>query len=287
MKEQEIWDEVKSLHEFIIYKYNSINTAKNYCSSVKQFLFHFSHISRPSDITAEMIIGYINKPEFETQTTKRNIHSAIKFYYKWKCGHKESKKFKYIPYPEKEDKLPLHVTKEDFIKIISVCDNIKHKCILMLPFDAGVRVSEIVNLRIIDIDSKLMQINVRQSKGRKDRKVKLSEIMLKYLRIYYKEHNPKDYLFEGQDGAKYSVRSCQQILHNCLVKAKLDKKYSIHKLRHGFAMALLENKTELDDIREYLGHNSIKTTRIYARMDNNMIQRNATPLEQILNQKAA
>ena len=264
------------LQDKIKLKNYSENTHRNYLCALRMFRAHFKGL-RPHEISDEKIEQYLL--QIPGRTNRCTHHNGIKFFYQV-CLN-QNFKMKHIPYPEKEDKLPCHVTAIDFVKIMSVCKNLKHKCVLMLAYDGGLRVSEIVNLKITDINSQLMQINIVQSKGRKDRKVKLSNIMLQTLRDYYKNSKPRgQWLFEGQkEGKQYSVRSCQLVMDKCVKDAGVNPNYTMHKNRHGYAMALLENGTELDNIREYLGHSALNTTRIYARMDNRIIQKNKSPLE--------
>lgn len=273
----EIRKNVERLREFIMFKYGSENTAKNYCSALEKFLYHFKEYPEPKSISDDLIIKYLlSIPGRRNRCTH---HSAIKKFY-FIRGQKH--KFKYIPYPEKEDKLPIHVNKEEFLKLISFCENDKHRAILSIIFDAGLRVGEVINLRLDEIDSSNMIINVVSAKGRKDRKVKLTSVLLSILRAYYLKYKPKEYLFEGQFGGKYSARSIQEIVKNLCIKAQIEKKFSPHKFRHGFAMTLLENGEGLDRIGNQMGHQSIKTTEIYARMNNTVIQKIESPLEQIV-----
>ena len=158
---------------------------------------------------------------------------------------------------------------------------------MLFRSDGGLRVSEVINLKIADIDSKQMKITIRQSKGRKDRQIKLSVILLKYLRDYAREYKPNLYLFNGQNGElQYSIRSCQKLFHNYAEKAGIKRKIKFHENRHGYAMSLLENGTDIERIKDLLGHSSSKTTRIYARMNNNVIQRELSPMEQIVGANA-
>lgn len=278
----DIGNTIKLFQEFIMYKYGSQNTADAYGSAVKTFLYHFnSKVESPKEISADMIISYLMR--FNTNATRRNNHSAIKLFYRFKSKHGDSSKFRYIPYPEKEDKLPIHVSKEEFLKLISVCENQKHRAILCLLFDCGLRISEVINLRIADIDSASMLLNVQQAKGRKDRKVKLTPVLLAILRSYFLEYRPTNYLFTGQNNApQYTASSCQKVVKQLCRKAGINKDFTPHKFRHGYAMSLLENGSTLDEIGNQLGHNSKKTTEIYARMNNTVIQKIESPLEQIV-----
>lgn len=276
----EILNNVKSFREFIMFKYKSFATAKNYGSALTIFLSYFKHKDEPKDVNADEIIKYLLK--FENLSSRRNAHSAIKLFYKYKSKHGESSKFRFIPYPEKPDTLPIHVNKQEFLKIISVCENKKHRAIICLMFDCGLRVSEVVNLKLEHIDDSNMVLNIKQAKGRKDRKVKLTKALQSILIDYYNEYLPQEYLFNGQFKNQYSIKSCQEIVKQLTKKSGITKQFTPHKMRHGFAMTLLENGSTLDEIGNQMGHNSKKTTEIYARINNNIIQKIESPLEQIL-----
>ena len=155
-------------------------------------------------------------------------------------------------------------------------------------FDCGLRVSEVINLKLSDIDSSNMMINVVQGKGRKDRKIKLTQVLLNILRTYFQQYKPKEFLFNGQFPKKelrYSSRSCQEVIKQLCRKAGITKAFTPHSFRHGFAMSLLENGEDISAIQNQMGHNSEKTTKIYARMNGNRIQKIQSPLEQIMNTK--
>ena len=256
------------------------NTNRTYCSALRMFLYHSNHkkYTHLKDISDDVILQYLLS--IPGRSNRCNHHSAIKLMYR---VHGFKNKMRYIPYPDKEDKLPVHVNKNEFLKIMSVCENVKHKTIIALMFDCGLRVSEVLNLTPSCIDRSNMVLNIIQGKGKKDRRVKMTKVMLSILDGYISEYNPVTYVFNGQDGkSKYTSRSCQELIKKLCLKAGIDKDFSPHKFRHGYAMSLLENGTTLDEIGNQMGHNSKKTTEIYARINNNVIQKIESPLEQIL-----
>jgi len=165
--------------------------------------------------------------------------------------------------------------------MLKACENLKHKTMLCLSYACGLRVSEIVNMKIRDIDSKRMVITIRQSKGRKDRQVMLSEKLLILLREYYKQYKPVLWLFEGQFGGEYSIRSVQKVLERVKEKSGVKKKGSIHALRHSFATHLLEGGTDLISIKELLGHSSLSTTAIYTHVSKKQISKIQSPLDKL------
>jgi site-specific recombinase XerD len=201
--------------------------------------------------------------------------SAVKLFYE--LTGKQPLKFKYIKYPRSERHLPKVIDSVYLLDQLSKIQNIKHKAVIMLAYSVGLRVSEVINLKISDVDSARMIITIRQAKGKKDRIVPLSPNVLNCLRDYYKEEKPKEYLFNGQSEPKYSATSCNQI-----VKQYLGSKYHFHLLRHSCATELLEKGTDLRFIQKLLGHNSSKTTEIYTHVSNAMLTKIKSPLSKVI-----
>ncbi|MCZ2223305.1 MAG: tyrosine-type recombinase/integrase, partial [Chitinophagales bacterium] len=175
--------------------------------------------------------------------------------------------------PRGEKKLPIVIDKDFIIEKLSNIENIIHKAILSLAFSVGLRVSEVLNLKIEDIDPKRMIIHIHNAKGRKDRIVPLSENILFLLREYYKKYRPKKYLFNGQFDLIYSAKSCNEI-----IKKYLGEKYHFHQLRHSFATTLLEQGTDLRYIQKLLGHRNCKTTEIYTHVSTQNLQKISLPI---------
>jgi site-specific recombinase XerD len=174
-------------------------------------------------------------------------------------------RFYQIDRPRKARTLPKVISKEEVKSIISHLSNIKHKCIISMIYSAGLRRSELINLRVEDVDSHRMMIFVRGAKGKKDRYTLLSERMLKDLRDYYRAYRPKKLLFEGVGGQPYSGSSIRKILLRAAKAAGIRKKITPHMLRHSFATHLLEDGVDLRYIQTLLGHGSSKTTEILPR----------------------
>jgi site-specific recombinase XerD len=159
--------------------------------------------------------------------------------------------------------------------------NLKHKCLLMAAYAGGLRVSEIVALKIADIDSKRMTIFVERAKGKKDRVVPLSQVLLKNLREYFKVYRPKKYLFEGAPGEPYAVRSVQLVFQKAKQMNKILMKGGIHTMRHSYATHLLESGTDIRFIQELLGHSSLKTTIRYTHVSVKALQLIRSPLDDL------
>ncbi|MGK2862612.1 MAG: tyrosine-type recombinase/integrase, partial [Chitinophagaceae bacterium] len=158
---------------------------------------------------------------------------------------------------------------------------LKHQTMLMTGYSAGLRISEIVSLKIKDIDSDRMLIYIRQAKGKKDRQVSLSVKLLEQLRKYYKEYKPGNYLFEGADGGAYSVRSLQQVYQQAKFLSKNNKSGGVHSLRHSYATHLLEGGTDIRIIQELLGHNDLKTTERYTHVSKKQLGKVQSPLDKL------
>ena len=177
--------------------------------------------------------------------------------------------------------LPKTIHQNDIKKMFAVTANLKHNTMLKLCYGMGLRLSEIINLKITDIDSNNMQVFIEKSKGKKDRYVNLPQSVLKQLRLYYKAYRPKKFLFEGQAGGQYAKRSLQNVFKNALQKAGINKQVGIHSLRHSYATHLLEQGTDIRFIQELLGHKDIKTTLIYTEVSNNSIRNIQSPLDNL------
>lgn len=175
-------------------------------------------------------------------------------------------RFYAIERPMKRERLPEVISKQDAKAMISATQNIKHRCILSILYSAGLRRNELINLKITNIDSKRMLINIKNGKGGKDRYSLLSRSVLEDLRKYYVEYKPKKYLFEGANGGTYSSTSINKIVEKAATRAGIRKKMTPHMLRHSFATHLLEAGTDLRHIQVLLGHNSSKTTEIYTHV---------------------
>jgi site-specific recombinase XerD len=187
----------------------------------------------------------------------------------------------YLQRPKNERKLPVVLSEDEITRILRQVDNLKHKCILYLIYSAGLRLGEAVNIQVSDIDSKRKMIMIRHGKGKKDRYSLLSETLLELLRKYYRLYRPKEWLFEGQSGNKYSEKSIQAILKKAWRKSGVWKKVTVHTLRHSFATHLLEHGTDIRYIQELLGHLNTKTTMIYTHITKAGFDKIKSPLDDL------
>ncbi len=240
----------------------SNNTVKAYVNCFEVFINHF-HDIKPLDINENDIRSYLQKLIHEGKSNSyiNQAVNSIKFYYE--VVHGMPNRFYSIERPRKEKKLPEVLSKDEVLSIIEKTNNVKHRCIVSLLYSSGLRRNELLNLAVTDIDSKRMMIKVRSAKGNKDRFTVLSQSLLVDLRAYYTAYRPKNFLFEGAKGGKYSATSVMNIIYRAAKKAGIRKRVSPHMLRHSFATHLLENGTDIRHIQLLLGHNSTKTTEIY------------------------
>jgi len=168
---------------------------------------------------------------------------------------------------KKPNSLPNVLAINEVKKIIDLIVNLKHKAIISTIYSCGLRISEVIDLKFSDIDSSAMTIKIVNAKGKNDRYVMLSTKLLELLREYFREYKPKKYLFERQNGGKYSSRSIQEVFNRAVKAANISKKVTVHTLRHSFASHLLDNGTDIRFIQELLGHKHLSTTQIYTHIN--------------------
>ncbi len=245
------------------------NTVRSYVSRFEDFINYYKDIELIK-LNENDIRKYLQKLiDEERSNSYINVSiNAIKFYYEMVLGMPN--RFYSIERPRKEFKLPKVLSKEEVLGIIENTNNMKHRCIASLLYSAGLRRNELLNLKLEDIDSKRMLINIKQGKGNKDRNTVLNQSVLEDLRKYFRAYSPKVYLFEGKiSGQKYSPSSVLQIIVRAAERAGIKERVTPHMLRHSFATHLLENGTDLRYIQLLLGHNSTKTTEIYTHVASN------------------
>ncbi len=251
-------------------KHYSKRTIDVYSWYLKDFLVSLG--CNPYHITSKQIERYLLNREYSSVSQQNQVIGSIKLFAKYILKKKAIHLDK-IERPRKEKKLPVVIDGDFLRERISNIENLKHKAILSLGFSCGLRVSEVINLKIEDIDSKRMIVHIKNSKGRKDRIIPLSPTLLEILREYFKSFNPTLYLFNGQFKNTYSSGSCNKI-----VKKYLGSTYHFHQLRHSMATTLLENGTDLSLIQKLLGHTNIKTTMIYTHVSQALLTNITMPI---------
>lgn len=243
----------------------SKNTIESYSSIVKMVRQFFEKpLNKINETELHRYFYHMVHTKKVSYSYQKQIAMALKLYYREIFG--QSINLEFLFPSRKPDKLPVVIARKEVIKIIGKANNIKHKSMIAVVYSAGLRVGELIALKIKDIDSSRMVIHIKSGKGNKDRIVPLSEKTLSMLREYYKEYVPKQYLFEGQKGGRYSSSSFNKLLQAAARRAKINKHITAHILRHSYATHLLENGTDIRVIQKLLGHNSIKTTMIYTQV---------------------
>lgn len=281
--------EVQQFHQDILTRYKekliikrySSSTIRSYCSLFGRFL-NWAHdidpITLSSDDVNNFILHHIKESNLSA-TLQNQYINAIRFFY-----NEVENKPRHLMNPERpkrDKKLPEVLSVEEVQQLISSTENIKHKCILSLIYGSGLRISEAVLMKITDIEINRRMVKIRSGKGKKDRYSILSEKFLILLQSYLEQFNPKEMLFEGQNGGLYSTRSIQAIFHAACRKAGIRRKVSVHTLRHSFATHLLERGTDLRYIQNLLGHSSSKTTEIYTHITQKGIDKLKSPLDDL------
>ncbi len=279
MKKQDILD--KYYKQLKIENYSE-QTIKSYYSALNLFL-EWIAISKLEQVTDEAINNYLyfcktkRKYSFSSMTL---VIASIKFFY-LKVLKKSIPEALNIIKLRKPSILPTVLSLREISTILEVTKNLKHKTIFLLIYSAGLRLGELLNLKIGDINSESMKIHIRNAKGKKDRYIMLSENVLKLLREYYKVYKPKEYIFEGQNGGKYSPKSVQSVFKASLIKAGIKKKATVHTLRHSFATHLLDDGTDIRYIQELLGHKRLETTQIYTHVSSYSINKIKSPADKL------
>lgn len=255
---------LKLMEAYMSRKNYSKRTIESYVKSINDVLksshkdiYHLTPDDFNEFINGAIIafsISYVNQ-----------IISAGKLLFKYGMGKSDTLINK-LERPFSEKHIPVVLSISEVSAIIKNTLNIKHKAILATIYSHGLRISELINLKIADVDSKRGYLIVRKGKGYKDRPIPLNSECLNILRAYYKKEKPKEYLFEGQFEPYYSTTSIRAILKQSIKKSRILKKVTPHTLRHSFATHLLESGIDIRYIQELLGHSNIKTTEIYTHV---------------------
>lgn len=278
-------NQLKLFTEKLILKKYSLSTLRTYCNELMQLLQLLGQ--RPAqELSPEHLKKYMLYCTVQLRLSENTLHSrlnALKFYYEQVLG--KEKFFWEIPRPKKPLQLPKLLNEAEIARLFNALTNKKHKAMLFTVYSAGLRLSELVNLKIADIDSKRMQIFIERAKGKKDRYVNLSPVLVDILRSYIKDYKPrpKVYLFESeQTFTAYPVRTVQQIFMNAKQKAGIRKEVGIHSLRHSFATHLLDKGTDIKYIKDLLGHFDIRTTERYLHVSKKQLVNVISPFDDLM-----
>ena len=255
---------------------HSPSTIKTYSSFVHSFLkFHHEKENYTHRDVARFIESEVALKRYSISTHRQCI-SALKHYFEFN----ENALFDLnaLKRPKKSSYLPTVLSKEELIDLLRLTRNLKHRSILALIYSSGLRIGELINLELRDLDIDRRQILVRQAKGRKDRYVMMAESFLPLLLNYLQTYEPKRYFAEG-NGGKYSSSAIRGFLKDSCERAKIRKRVTPHTLRHSFATHMLENGTDLRYIQELLGHAKPETTMIYTHVTKKDLLKIESPLD--------
>lgn len=246
----------------------SINTQEGYLTKSKIFQNHFN---KPATELGEKeireFLHYLSVTKKLSPASINTYNSGLRFLYGVTLN--QSLNYKQVPRHRQLRKIPYILTIEEVQKLFDACENLRDKCILMTIYGSGLRLSEVANLKISDIDSQKMRILIRNGKGGKDRYALLSQSNLDTLRIYWKSYRPKEWLFYSRvkcTGSHITTRAIENLFQKYKSKAGITKKASVHTLRHCFATHLLEAGTNIFHIKQLLGHSNIRSTCFYLHL---------------------
>lgn len=233
-----------------------------------------------TEITTDQINSYIlklikNDRISDSQQNQRI--NAIKFYYEKVLGRK--KEYYSIDRPRKGNPLPKVLTENEVLSMLHYTTNLKHKAIIGTIYSAGLRRSELINLRIQDVHFDKMMIFIRGAKGKKDRTTVLANSNSEVLKKYMIEYCPNYWMFEGVNRKQYSSTSIERVVNKAAKKAGINKRVTPHMLRHSFATHLISKGSALPYVHKLLGHSNIKTTKIYTHVADNDLKNLLNPLD--------
>ena len=275
----------KLLNNFYLYlkgKRYSRSTIQTYTFFIADFVNFYTKVSL-ENLTNRDVEIFIEKVFIERNysiSSQRQFISALKifinFYPYTKINNLRLER------PKKSRKLPNVLSQEEVLNIIRCTQNLKHRAIISLIYSCGLRISELVNLKLVDFHIERKQLIIKNGKGRKDRYVSLAESFLPLLSNYYNTFKPSIYFVEGQKGGKYSTESIRQFLRRSCKKAHINKTVTPHTLRHSYATHLLENGVDIRYIQSLLGHAKPETTMIYTHVKRKDLMEIQNPLDMAL-----
>lgn len=255
-------DTYRKFEQQLVLQQRSRSALQNYGRSLAKLAIHFQ--LDPLHLGIEQINDFLYNLLKTSSPSKSYFRHTV---YGLKCLYRifgKDVKALQMPPVKDPDTLPIVLSKAEVKKLLACTTNIKHKVMLGLLYGSGLRMNEARMLKITDVDSDRMQIHVRMGKGRKDRYVILSTLLLKGLREYFRKERPQVFLFNGNTpGQPMGERSIQWIINEAVEKSGIQKPATCHTLRHSFATHLLENGVDLFSIKEQLGHARIDTTLVY------------------------
>jgi integrase/recombinase XerD len=264
----------------------SAATQRNYIRYVRDFAAYLKR--SPDQASAEELRQYLLHLTNNgiSATSYNACLPALKFFFQTTLDRPEVvKKLRTLPTPQR---LPKVLSRDEVRRLLEATTSLKYKAAFSIAYGAGLRVSEVVNLKVSDIDSQHMRLRIEQGKGKKDRYAQLSSVLLATLRDWWREgkrqHKVLDggWLFPGQNPVNpLSSRQLGRVFKRVAAEAELDPKFSMHSLRHSYATHLLEDKIDIRIIQTLLGHSKIETTTRYTQVANSLLQEVTSPLDRL------
>jgi len=263
----------------------SRKTVKAYLRFNRELLRHAGKV--PDEVDNEDVRRYLSHLAGERKVATSTINqaiSALRFMY----GKVMGREFVYdVKRPRKDRRLPSVLSRNEVVRLLDAVHNVKHRALLNLTYSSGLRVGEVVRIRVEDIDRERGLVRVRSGKGRKDRNTVLSTAALEHIDIYMKAMRPARWLFPGGRGKGHlTERTVQHVFERAARAAGIRRGASVHCLRHSFATHLLEDGVDLRYIQELLGHRSSRTTEVYTHVTRKDLSRIMSPLDRIAGRSA-
>ena len=259
----------------------SPRTINSYISSIRHFADWLlqNQLKTITNDSLEQYLYHLKQREHRSISSMKQAVAALKFIYS-DVLEKDIPSALNLKF-RAEQKIPVVLSENEVTRLLNSIKNLKHKSILMTIYSAGLRLGELLSLRIKDVDFDRNLLVVKKGKGNKDRHTVLSKSLKSILNQYLQQYHPKDYLFEGQNGGKYSASSVQAVMRKAVNNAGIKKHATVHTLRHSFATHLLENGTDIRFIQELLGHKRLETTQIYTHISKVSFDRIKSPLDRL------
>lgn len=271
-------DHLNKIEQELKLRNYSSKTIKAYLGCLKDYFdFKISNLEKLDENNIKDFLLEKQSKNYSSQTINLYLN-AIKYFYReiLKIPQKINLKF-----AKRSKKLPVVLSRNEVGCIIESIKNQKHRLIISLSYGAGLRISEVINLKTKDINLEELTIHIKNAKGKKDRITIFPEILKNDIKILIVEKDLDNYVFESERGGKLSERTIQKIFENALKKTDIKKDATFHSLRHSFATHLLENGTDVRYVQELLGHSNIRTTQIYTQVTNPNLKKIKSPLCEI------
>jgi integrase/recombinase XerD len=272
---------IDEVRRYLSEKRYSIHTLHSYISHL-EFFFRYFDKKEPGDITSRDIEGFMHDYIIANRYSasyQNQVISAVKIFYDLQGGRSINSSV--FERPRRSRSLPKVFSKDEVMQIFNATKNGKHKLILWMVYSCGLRRSEVVNIRLTDLDTERGTLHIREGKGKVDRMVPISPKIWEKIRSYIKSYKPSEYLFEGQGGGKYSVESVYNVFKKSLRSAGIGKEVGIHSLRHSYATHLHEGGLDIRFIQELLGHKSTRTTEIYTHVSRRDLLSIRSPIDDL------